>query len=103
MPRDRDAGGRETRGLHVLWGGHTFQTWIPNDIYLETRPDFFALIDGKRGDQQNFKGSLCLSNPDLAAEVAKNMLRFAEENPGIEVLDLWINDTADWCECDLHA
>jgi hypothetical protein len=88
------------RGLRMLWGGHTFQTWIPNDRYLKTHPEFFALINGERGAQENFKGSLCLSNPQLAQEVAKNMLAFAEENPGIDVVDLWINDTQDWCECD---
>jgi hypothetical protein len=88
------------RGISVMWGGHTFHTWIPNDVYLETHPEFFALINCERGNQANFKGSLCLSNPQLAPEVAKNMLRFADENPGIDVLDLWVNDCQDWCECD---
>lgn len=88
------------RGLEVIWGGHTFHTWIPNDVYAETHPEFFALINGERGSQGNFKGSLCLSHPDLPAEVAKNMLRFAKENPGIDILDLWVNDCQDWCECD---
>lgn len=91
------------RGLKMLWGGHTFHTWIPNDKYLETHPEFFAVVNGERGSQANFKGSLCLSNPDLPLEVANNMLRFAEDNPGIEALDLWINDTADWCECEKCA
>lgn len=88
------------RGLHMLWGGHTFQTWIPTDVYFETHPEFFGLVDGERIPQVNDKGSLCLSNSDLQKEVAKNILRFSEENPDIEVLDIWMNDTADWCGCE---
>ena len=88
------------RGLHTLWGGHTFQTWIPTDVYFETHPEFFGLIDGKRIPQVNDKGSLCLSNPQLQQEVAGNILRFAAENPDIDVLDIWMNDTVDWCECE---
>lgn len=88
------------RGLHTLWGGHTFQTWIPTDVYFETHPEFFGLVDGKRIPQVNDKGSICLSNQDMQAEVAKNILQFARDNPTIEVIDIWMNDTVDWCGCE---
>ncbi|MDO8587921.1 MAG: DUF4838 domain-containing protein [Armatimonadota bacterium] len=88
------------RGLRMLWGGHTFQTWIPTDVYFETNPEFFGLVNGERIPQQNFRGSLCLSNPQLQREVAKNILRFAAENPDIDIVDIWMNDTVDWCECE---
>lgn len=87
------------RGLHTIWGGHTFQTWIPSDVYFTTHPEFFALVDGARKPQENDRGSLCLSNPALADEVARNILNFAAANPGIDAVDLWMNDTVDWCEC----
>ena len=88
------------RGLRMLWGGHTFQMWIPTDVYFAEHPEFFGLIDGERKPQENDRGSLCLSNPQLQQEVAKNILRFAAGNPEIDVLDLWMNDTVDWCECE---
>lgn len=102
----RESNGRERvtpelhkRGLHQLWGGHSFQTWIPNEPYFRTHPEYFALVDGERREQGNWSGGLCLSNPELQAEFARNMGRFLDENPGIEGLDLWPNDTPDWCEC----
>jgi hypothetical protein len=88
------------RGLRQLWGGHTFQTWIPNDVYFDAHPEYFALVNGERIPQQNDHGSLCLSNPAMQREVAQNILRFSKENPGIEAFDLWMNDTVDWCECE---
>lgn len=88
------------RGLRLLWGGHTFQTWIPNDVYFEAHPEYFGLIDGERIPQQNDRGSLCLSNAEMQREVACNILRFVEENPGIDAIDLWMNDTVDWCDCE---
>jgi len=88
------------RGLRMLWGGHTFQTWIPNDIYFTEHPEYFALVNGERIPQQNDRGSLCLSNAEMQQEVAKNILRFAKANPGIDAFDLWMNDTEDWCECE---
>jgi len=88
------------RGLRMLWGGHTFQTWIPNDVYFAAHPEYFALIGGERIPQRNDRGSLCLSNPEMQREVARNILRFAKANPGIDAFDLWMNDTVDWCECE---
>jgi len=88
------------RGLRMLWGGHTFQTWIPNDVYFTEHPEYFALMNGERVPQQNDRSGLCLSNADMQQEVAKNILRFANENPGIDAFDLWMNDTEDWCGCD---
>jgi len=88
------------RGLRMLWGGHTFQTWIPNDVYFDEHPEYFALVRGERIPQQNDRGSLCLSNTEMQKEVAKNIVQFAQENPGIEAFDLWMNDTVDWCECE---
>ena len=88
------------RGLRMLWGGHTFQTWIPNDRYFDAHPEYFALVNGERIPQQNDRGGLCLSNAGMQREVATNILRFARENPGIEAFDLWMNDTEDWCACD---
>jgi len=88
------------RGLRMLWGGHTFQTWIPNDLYFDAHPEYFALVNGERIPQQNDRGGLCLSNVEMQCEVAQNILHFATANPGIDAFDLWMNDTEDWCECE---
>ncbi|MHB9024771.1 MAG: DUF4838 domain-containing protein [Armatimonadota bacterium] len=79
--------GRETlipalqqRGLRLIWGGHTFQTWLPTDRYYPTNPEYFALVDGERRPQENFKGSLCVSNPEMQRAVAENIIAFSRHH-----------------------
>ena len=91
------------RGLEIMWGGHTFHTWIPTNRYYEMHPEYFALVKGERLPQEIFKGSLCVANADLSREAASNIATFVGENPEIRAVDLWTNDTADWCECEKCA
>lgn len=87
------------RGLRVLWGGHTFLTWLPAPEYFDRHPEYFALTNGERKPPHLAGGALCVSHPEVPRIVAQNILRFVEHNPEVEAVDLWMNDTEDWCEC----
>ena len=77
---------------------HTQNRLLPHRKYFEARPDFFALIKGKRSDQPLCK--LCYSNPDLVREVAKNMAAMLDANPNIKLISLSPTDGQMWCECE---
>ncbi len=76
------------RGLRLNYGGHTFSTWVPPAKYFDTHPEYFSLIDGKRDPAQ-----LNIANPEVARVAASEMDRFLQQNPEVEMIDMWLNDT----------
>ncbi len=90
----------EKRGLYLEVGGHTFNTWIPPDQYAQPHPDYFAVLDsGGRAVEANEKAGLCLSHPEVAPQVAANIIRWLDENPEVDAADLWHNDSYTYCRC----
>src|SRR5207249_2558745 len=83
------------RALRLNYGGHTFKTWVAPREYFSDHPEYFSLIGGKRDPAQ-----LCVSNPDVVRVAAENMTKFLDQNPEVEMLDIWLNDVTKWCECD---
>jgi len=62
---------------------------------LDTEPELFALVDGKRQDSQ-----LCLSNPEvLRRAIAAAMARF-DEDPDRPWIGMGPRDTGGYCECE---
>ena len=53
---------------------HTFRMYIPERLF-KTHPEWFSLVDGKRIPD----GQLCLSNPQLRAEIVRRMKQFIAE------------------------
>jgi len=97
--RDRLIPEIRKRGLELRGTGHAFFAWLPPAKYFKKHPEYFALLGGKReADPQ--KSSLCLSNPAVAREIARNMSRFAAKYPEVRVITLWGNDTNGFCECE---
>lgn len=90
----------EKRGLYLEVGGHTFNTWIPADQYADKHPEYFAVLeDGKRATDGTHKAGLCLSQPEVVDTVAENMIRWLDENPEADAVDLWHNDSNTYCRC----
>ena len=94
----------ERRGLYLEVGGHTFNTWIPADRYAADHPEYFAVKrDGSRATDGTdvSRGGLCISNPELVKTLAGNIIRWLDENPEVDAVDLWHNDTARdlFCRC----
>jgi len=90
------------RGLYLEVGGHTFNTWIPSDQYAADHPEYFAVRPegGRAMDGTDVsRGGLCISNPDVVRTVAGNMIRWLDENPEVDAVDLWHNDSNLFCRC----
>lgn len=83
------------RGLHLNFGGHTFNTWVPPKTYLESHPEYFSLIGGKRDPSQ-----LNIANPEVVRVAAEAMNAFLDDNPEVEMIDMWLNDTTRFDESE---
>lgn len=93
------------RGIEIESGHHNFDYWIPGAKYGKTNPEFFAEIGGKRIDPSGGKSELllseqlCTTNPELRAEIVKNMVEYCEKHPEVKTISLIPNDGFGWCEC----
>ncbi|MBI3947047.1 MAG: DUF4838 domain-containing protein [Armatimonadetes bacterium] len=88
------------RGLSLHVGGHTFNTFLPHDRYAAAHPDYYALgDDGTRLADGSRKSSICVSNEGATRAVAENINRWLDENPEVEAVDLWHNDSRAYCRC----
>lgn len=92
----------QKRGLKIEAGNHSSYYWIPSTEFYAKHPEFFALIDGKRGPPtfDLDRGQLCFSNAQVAEITAERIIRFVTDNPEADVLDLWPNDGKHYCECE---
>jgi hypothetical protein len=83
------------RGLNLQVGGHSFSTWLPNARYAKDHPDYYGIkADGSRST-----ASPCLSHPDVAKEMAANIVKWLNKNPEVNAVDLWHNDSMFFCLC----
>ena len=93
------------RGITIESGHHNFNYWIPGRKYNATHPEFFAEIGGKRIQSSDGKSTLllseqlCTTNPELRAEIVRNMLEYCKQHPEIKIVALNPNDGFGWCEC----
>jgi hypothetical protein len=81
------------RGLHLILGGHTMHTWVPETNFA-THPEWFAYAAGERKAP-----TLCISNPEMSSELIRNIRSFLDRCPEVEVVDLWHTDNEIFCHC----
>jgi hypothetical protein len=91
--RDRVVPELRKRGLHLIVGGHTMHTWVPETNFV-SHPEWFALENGARNPP-----TLCVSNAEMTVELIRNMQRFLDRCPEVEVIDLWHTDSTVFCHC----
>ncbi len=61
---------------------HAHSRIIPPAKYLEKHPEYFALVNGKRGNPGTGRTpQLCLGNPELQEIFAQNVIKQAKEKP----------------------
>jgi hypothetical protein len=63
-----------------ILGGHAFDDWY--ERYGKEHPEWFALQPDGTRLQIGGRARLCVSNESLAAEVARDRLKYAEKHPG---------------------
>jgi len=105
----------EKRGFSLSVGSHhAIETWLPpygnkhNPIrYVEEHPTYFRLeSDGTRwhpSEEKRFGGQLvwCCSDTEAIDEVAKNIVRWKDDNPLVESISFMPNDfRAPQCCCE---
>lgn len=101
--RNKMNGGLST-GLDASTGGsikyypfvHTFYKLIPPEKYFEDHPEYFALVDGKRRDQN---AQLCLTNPDVLRISIETVFGWIRTHPEATIFSVSQNDSWGWCEC----
>ncbi len=71
---------------------HTFQRFIPEEIFYEEHPEYFAL----RGDTR-LPTQLCLTNPDVLRIVRDSVASFFEKYPESTVISVSQNDNQQYC------
>ena len=91
--RERVAPELRKRGLRLIVGGHTMHTWVPETNFA-SHPDWFAYDAGQRKAP-----TLCVANGEMTAELIKNMQRFLDRCPEVDVIDLWHTDGTVFCHC----
>ena len=91
----------EARGWKVVYGRfcHTFDEIVPTDKYFDEHPEYFSLVNGERVGGQ-YKGQLCLTNPDVLEIAKKTVLLWIDQNPKATIFSVTQNDNANYCTCD---
>ncbi len=82
--------------------GHRWCQICPPEIYGETHPEYFALVngrrdtvrrDGKHGNQP------CTSNPEVIWMTAQYVLAQFRARPELDAFSISLNDGSGFCEC----
>jgi hypothetical protein len=74
---------------------HVWQFIISdNHALFEQRPEYRALVDGKRQGEQ-----LCISNEGLRELVVRWALDYLQKNPGADMVSMELSDGGGHCQC----
>lgn len=93
--------------IRLIGWCHTFDQMIPPKKYLKTNLEYFALIDGRRGEYNSTLGmpQLCLTNPDVRRILTEKTLEWLRKEKNHRIISFSQNDSwgamADnYCRCD---
>ena len=78
---------------------HTFDELVHIDKYLKDHPEYYSLVNGVRQGGQ-YKGQLCLTNPEVVKIVTETVLKWIEEKPDLRIVSVTQNDNANYCQCE---
>lgn len=92
----------EKRGLILEVGGHGYENFLNAEMekgrLFEEHPDWF----GKDSNcKPNPSKDLVFNtqNPEAVQYFINNVIKYLQDNPEIDVFDLWPPDSAKWSEC----
>lgn len=82
---------------HPGWGlwVHTLHRLLPPSIHFETHPEYYALRNGIRLEDQ-----VCLSNPEVLEIVCKNLATEMAKKPDAKYWSVSQMDNYNYCECE---
>lgn len=67
---------------------------LGDDGDFETHPEFYALVDGKRVENQ-----VCISNPEVVRRAIEETKRYFRENPSEPWIGMGPKDGSGFCQC----
>jgi hypothetical protein len=85
-------------GGHITYNGfvHTLYPLVPPETYFAARPEWYALVNGKRVSTDS---QFCLTNPQLLEEVCKRVKETMVDVPDARILSVSQNDNTKSCQC----
>lgn len=86
--------------MSYAWFVHTFERMVPTEVYGQTHPEYFALVNGERVTRDAGRNQLCLTNPevfDICLEAVRKRLR---ECPNARIISISQNDWRENCQCE---
>ena len=95
--------GSQPVGVRWKWHFHTFATLIPAEKYFDRHPEWWPLVKGKRQRptrDHSHSTQLCTSNPELVAEMTRNLIAVLDKEPDTQIIALSPNDGGGFCECE---
>ena len=75
---------------------HSFQDLVPSDVYYDTHPEYFSMVNGERVREHP---QLCLSNENVFQIARDTLRRWIRENPDCKVFSVAQNDFRNYCTC----
>ena len=75
--------------------GHAFYYFIPADQYYTDNKEWF----GVENPSGHADWQLCLTNEEMKAEFIKNVQKYIDEHPDIDIISLGQNDGDGHCTC----
>ena len=95
--------GKAPVGVRWKWHFHTFCELIPAETYFEDHQDWWPLINGtrKKPDRKHSHSTqLCTTNPEMIAEMTRNLIAVLDKEPDTDIIALSPNDGGGFCECE---
>jgi len=95
----------ERRAVLIEGGGHVLASFIPEEVYFESHPEYFSLIDGKRMpgghavDEYGKCYQRCTSNSEVIKLSAEYINSFFRTKPVGNIFGIGNNDGDGWCQC----
>ena len=84
---------RIAKGFHMMFSTHNV-TIRDKKVFAE-HPEYFAEIGGKRMSDQ-----LCWSHPAVEKIMLGRLLKYCQEYPAVEIINLAAADNMNYCRCD---
>src|SRR5208282_1182718 len=84
-------------GGKIEYSGTSFYGLIPPEQYFKERPEYFALVDGRRRAEA---AQICLTNSDVLRLSIEKVLQDLQRRPQANIFRVEQNDFWGWCECE---
>lgn len=86
------------RGMKLDMNHHNLRYWLPVDRYFAEHPDWYSLIDGKRGKHTS-QLCICTSNQNAVTTLIDNVRAYLHDNPEVKIVGVIQEDGLGMCQC----